>query len=87
MSIRNDYEMDKKNMKITDIYFEQPKMRSVCKVCGDNTEHRQKKNPKYLVPYYFKAFVKEGWFRGDDTYLGRICKKCIREGREQELIN
>jgi hypothetical protein len=24
----------------------------------------------------WKVFAKTGWFRGDDKYLGKVCKKC-----------
>lgn len=56
-----------------DIYTEQPKFNSQCKVCGVRGQ-------------CWKAFEKNNWFRGDDTYLGRICKNCIRANRFGELI-
>ena len=73
-------------------YTEAPKVKSICKVCGDNKVHhvagkggkkRQEKN--YPIPYYFKAFEKTGWFRGDDEYLGRICRACINAGKVEQL--
>jgi hypothetical protein len=74
-----------------DVYTESPKTKSVCKLCGDSKTYTHKgkgksKNKKYPTPYYFKAFVKEGWFRGDDSYLGRICLGCIRKGRTEEML-
>ena len=24
----------------------------------------------------WEVFVQDGWFRGDDEYLGKVCKKC-----------
>lgn len=62
------------------IYWGNGKIRGRCSVCYDSKQHRQSKNPKYWKPYYFRVFEKVSWFRGDDEYLGMICKKCISEG-------
>lgn len=64
-----------------EVYFENGKVRGKCSVCGDDSIHRQAKNPKFFKPYYFKVFEKVSWFRGDDEYRGKICKACIKAGR------
>lgn len=79
-------------MKIGEIYTEAPKVASKCKLCG-NTEiyyheghgGKRKGKKKYPTPFYFKAFYVSSWFRGDDDYLGRICKTCIKQGRLEEI--
>jgi hypothetical protein len=63
-----------------DIYYENPSIRGRCTVCGDTGPKRQKKNPKYFKPYYYSKFVKTGWSRGDDEYLGKVCKECMKKG-------
>lgn len=65
------------------VYYEQPKVKSECWWCGDTKVHTHKgkgkqKGKVFPTPFYYKAFRKTGWFRGDDEYLGRICKKCIK---------
>lgn len=70
-----------------EIYTEQPSQKGKCKVCGDFQVYRYEHKGKiYSKPYYFRAFLKDSWFRGDDQYLGKICKKCIKEGREEEMV-
>lgn len=66
------------------IYTQGGRINGRCSVCGETGKHRQKKNPKYFKPYYFEVFEKTSWFRGDDKWLGRICKKCIKEGKVNE---
>ena len=66
------------------IYYEQPKVRSKCKFCGDESVHTHEgkgkhKNKTFETPFYYKMFEKVGWSRADDEYLGRICKNCIKK--------
>jgi len=39
-----------------------------CQVCG-----------KVNHTSIWKIFVQVGWFRGDDEYLGKVCKNCKGE--------
>lgn len=87
---------------MAEIYTESPKAASQCKLCGntevychqghggrkDRRRKQRGQGPKqYPTPFYFKAFLKVGWFRGDDEYLGRICKNCIKQGRLDEMLS
>lgn len=58
-----------------------------CKVCGKSgITYKVKGKKKYGIPYY-KVFIHEGWFRGDDTYLGKVCQECYKTGRAaRELL-
>lgn len=38
-------------------YAENAQIKGKCSVCGDQTTHYQKKNPKLAKPYYFKVFT------------------------------
>lgn len=34
----------------------------------------------------WKVFLEDGWFRGDDIYLGKFCKKCkTKENIEKRI--
>jgi len=34
----------------------------------------------------WKVFLQEGWFRGDDVYLGKFCKRCkTKENIEKRI--
>jgi hypothetical protein len=68
-----------------DIYALNGKIRSVCSVCGTRKVVHQKRKPKYLAPFYFPVYEKVNWFRGDDEYLGIICKDCLKAGRINEV--
>lgn len=61
---------------MSEIYIQGGKVLSKCSRCGDTSKHYQKKNTTRTKPYYFSMFEKVNWFRGDDVYLGMICKKC-----------
>lgn len=63
-----------------DRYCEGARVGGKCSVCGDTKRYKQTKNPKYFKPNYFTVFEKNDWFRGNDTYCGVICKKCIKAG-------
>jgi hypothetical protein len=63
------------------LYIDGSKIGGICKYCGDSkiyTYHGKgkRKNTVYKMPYYFKLWRKTSWFRGDDEYIGIICKKC-----------
>lgn len=64
-----------------DIYWGNGHVRGRCSVCGDTKQHRQTKNHKYWKPYYFRVFEKVDIFRGNDEYLGMICKQCLSDGK------
>lgn len=63
-----------------DIYTQNGRVRGKCSVCGDTKTYKQTRQPKYFKPYYFRVFEKVNWFRGDDEYLGVVCKACIKAG-------
>lgn len=67
------------------IYWGNGRIRGRCSVCGDSKQHRAK-NPKYWQGYYFRVFERVNWFRGDDEYLGMICKQCVKDGKLR-LVN
>lgn len=72
------------------MYTEQPKNKSVCKLCGDTQAYwysgkGKNKNKMYPLPYYYRVFDSDGAGRGDDTYFGIICKQCIKDGRLGEM--
>ena len=74
---------------IGEIYYQGGKARGKCSVCGTEETHtytqRGKKNgKKFPKPFYFEVFEKVNWFRGDDEWLGRVCKNCIKAGRMAE---
>ena len=79
MSIRTE------NMVSPDIYWDSGHIRGRCSVCYDTKQHRSKRQPKYWKPYYFRVVEKVNWFRGDDEYLGMICKQCIKDGRVAQV--
>lgn len=64
-----------------DIYTNTGTVRGRCSVCSEQKQHRSKRSPKYWKPYYFRVFQKVSIFRGDDEYLGMICKQCLKDGR------
>lgn len=66
---------------MSNIYYNEARVRGKCSICGDQKEYRQTKHPKYLKPWYLRVFEKVDWFRGNDEYLGMICKQCVREGK------
>jgi hypothetical protein len=71
-----------------DRYAEQPEVRSKCKLCGDSEvyTHLSKRTGKtHGIQHYLKAFEKVNVFRGDDVYLGRICRNCLKAGRLGEM--
>jgi hypothetical protein len=65
---------------MNDLYVENGKVRGRCSVCGDTKQYKQSRNPKYFKPYYFAVFEKNDWFRGNDTYRGKVCKACLKAG-------
>lgn len=62
------------------IYWDNGHIRGRCSVCGDQKQHRSKRNPKYWKPFYVRVFEKIDEFRGNDEYLGMICRGCIEKG-------
>ncbi len=32
----------------------------------------------------WKVFLEDGWFRGDDVYLGKFCKECKKNKKNIE---
>lgn len=70
---------------MNDVYTENGKVRGRCSVCSGTEVHYQSKSNKYLKPYYFSVFEKQDWFRGNDVYLGKICKDCLDDGRISEV--
>ncbi len=76
--------------EVRGIYAEAPRCNSKCSLCGDTTTYfhqgkGKKKSSSFQTPFYFKAFQKVSWFRGDDEYLGRICKTCLEAGKLKEM--
>lgn len=69
---------------MSDFYEQGGKPRGKCSVCGTTETHAQKRNPKFLAPFYFSVFEKMDWFRGNDEYRGKICKNCLKAGRIEE---
>jgi len=70
---------------MSDIYTQNGRVRGKCSVCGDTKTYKQSKRPQYFKPYYFRVLEKVNWFRGDDEYLGMVCKQCIKAGRVSEV--
>ena len=70
---------------MTELYAsDNGKVRGKCSVCGTSEVYKQKRNPKFFKPFYFSVFEKHDWFRGNDTYVGRICKDCLKDGKIAE---
>lgn len=66
-------------------YTENGRIRGRCSVCGDQKQHRSSRQPKYWKPYYFRVFEKVSIFRGEDEYVGMICKQCVKDNRLAEV--
>lgn len=81
MSNTDGNSLRKRNMANSDVYWGNGYIRGRCSVCYETKQHRQTKNPKYFKPYYFRVMEKVDMFRGNDEYLGMICKKCLKDGR------
>lgn len=67
-------------MIASEIYKDNGHVRGRCSVCFDTKQHRQEKNRRYFKPWYFRIYEKVDHFRGNDEYLGMICKQCIKNG-------
>ena len=74
---------------MSDLYAEPSgKPRGKCSVCDTDETHTysgKSTNRVYLKPFYFSVFEKQNWFRGDDEYMGKICKDCLKAGRISEV--
>ncbi len=77
----NDESLREKSYAPSNIYWGNGRVRGRCSVCGDTKQHRRSKQPQYFKPWYFRILHKVNWFRGDDEYLGMICKQCIKDGK------
>lgn len=62
------------------IYWDGGHIRGRCSVCFDQKQHRAKPGSKWFKPWYFRVYEKVDIFRGNDEYLGMICKQCIKDG-------
>lgn len=74
---------------MSNLYAENPKVHGRCSVCGATGLHTHKgkgrhKNKDYPTPFYSSVFEKVNWFRGDDEYVGKICRDCLKAGRISE---
>ena len=56
----------------SNFYTESKKKNSQCKFCGEKGET-------------YQLWYKTGWSRGDDDYLGKICKKCKGKFNRNEI--
>lgn len=45
-------------------YYEKKKKNSACKICGASPVETK------------ELWYKTGWSRGDDDYIGKLCKNC-----------
>lgn len=64
-----------------DYYIENGKSKGKCQDCdkeGVEMSAPNKKGKSYPQNRFYRMFRKTGWFRGDDEYLGKICKDCFK---------
>lgn len=75
MSLRKDSMID------SSIYFDGGHYRGRCSVCYGVKQHRAKPGSKWFKKWYYRVYEKIDDFRGNDEYLGMICRQCIADGR------
>lgn len=77
---------------MNEVYAENPQVHGSCRNCGKKgPEYDERKGRKYPKRQYWMCFQKTGWFRGDDKFIGKVCKKCkaqfLRSFIENQPVN